>query len=231
MNLGQLKSQLQILVSEFPYENYVNEVTQWFNQAQEEIAERNLIEDKMTALSNPDITTYTLPTNFIELKRDGVFVGGKQIDPGTLSDLIDRYGRTWKSQDSGNPQVYLREGWLIRFIPNFADLNKEIILHYYGYPNALENDTDIPFTTGSEATGFDYHNHLRSLDKLILEYGVALAKYSLGMYGNTDSALSLFYGKLDARERRLNMREDLRKQQVPTDPYMLKKRVQRLRRS
>lgn len=227
MNLSQLKSQFAVLVPDFPLSYYEAEVTRFFNQAQKEVADKNLIIDKSYALSNVDFSEYNLPSNFIEIRKDGVFIDGKQINPITLGELVRLYGTEWQNLDKGTPKHYLREGWTIKFIPDFDTDDKEILIYFWGYANDLSQNDDVPFTTGNTINGYDYHNHLRSFDELLIEYAVGMAKFSLGFYSTTQTALTNFYTLLTAKVNKIKKREDLEKTQVEPDPYLLKKMQQR----
>jgi len=227
MNLGELKSQLEILVPEFPASDYVAEILQWFNTAQREVADKKIISDRAVALSDTDATAYSLPGNFIDFKRRGVFVDGKKIDPITLTQLVSLYGEGWKSLGRSTPKYYLREGGIIEFIPDFDTNGKEIALYYWAYPNDLSANDDLPFTTGNPTDGYGYHNHLRNFDELLLEYAVSMAKFTLGFYSTTQQALTNFYSLLNSKVAEIKKREDLYVDNIQPDPYLLKKKQQR----
>lgn len=227
MNLGQLRSQFQLLCSAFPYSSYTASVDEWLDQAQREVGDALIIDDRATTQSQASTSDYDLPDNLLEIKKDGVFFDGALIDPANLSLLISLYGVSWKDLEAGTPTHFLREGENIILVPASLEADKTIEVHYLGYANDLVETEDMPFTTGNSSVGFDYHNHLRALDWLLLDYAIGMAEYSLGKYTNLDSALNKFYNKLAAKTRQIKKPQHLEIQCWGKDPLTLKRFAQR----
>lgn len=228
MTKTELDAQVAVLVPEFPFASYTASVLQWYNNAQRKVAEKKLIPDKVTTLSIKDQGEYTLPENFIEIKKGGVFYNNNQIDPITLKGLIDIYGQDWKSLASGTPLYYILNSGSFELFPKPDIDNLVILLDFFAYPNELVLTTDLPFTVGDETAGYNYNNRLRSLDELLVEYAIGMAKFSLGLYANTQVALQNFYTLLNQRAGELKKREDLEIGQVNSGNYHLRNMARRL---
>jgi len=228
MNKGQLDDQIEVLVPEFPSATYTATVLEWFNLAQRKIAEKKLISDKVTTPSVAEQAEYALPDNYLEMKKGGVFFNNIQLDPITLQGLIDLYGTGWKSTASGTPLFYLLTGGTIELFPKPNTSSLDLFLDFWAYANDLSADADLPFTTGDGTAGYDYNNRLRSLDELLVEYAIGMAKFSLGLYANTQTALQNFYTLLEKRVFELNKRGDLEKNTVGMNPIHLRNMSRRL---
>jgi len=228
MNKGQLDDQMEVLVPEFPLASYTATSLEWYNLAQRDIAEKKLISDKVTTPSVAEQAEYALPDNFIEIKKGGVFFNNVQLEPITLQGLIDNYGQSWKSTASGTPIYYLLSGGTIELFPKPNTSSLNLALDFWAYANDLVADADLPFTTGDGTAGYDYNNRLRSLDKLVLEYAIGMAKFSLGLYANTRTALANFYTLLEQRVQSLKKREDLEVSQIQPGKYHLRNMARRL---
>jgi len=228
MTLAEMQSQLAVLVPEFPFSSYTTQTIQWLNDAQREVGEKKIISDSSYALSEADEGEYSLPDTCIELKKAGVFYDGTLVEPITLPLLIEQYGTSWKSLESGTPKFYLNNGGSIELVPAPDTDDKVILLNFWGYANALSAAGDIPFTTGDITAGYDYHNNLRSLDSLLVEYGIAMSKFSLGLYNTTQSALTNFYSLLTAKANNLKKRGDMEYNYRGIDPMVLRNKQRRL---
>jgi hypothetical protein len=222
MTLSQLQASFQALVAEYPYSSYVSVVLGWLNEAQRKVAEKNLITCKSTTPSVASEDEYDLPDDFIAIKRGGVMYDGVKIDPITLDEVAALYGNSWASLDAGTPKYYIIDGGSIQLVPAPLDSSKNIELTYWGYANDLVNSTDVPFTTGDGTVGYTKNNRLRSLDDLLVEYAVAMAKYSLGFYDSTQAALTNFYSMLNSRVRELQRNADLERNEKKIDPFLLR---------
>jgi hypothetical protein len=228
MDHAALKSNFAVLVPDFPSASYLTNITSWFNSAQRKVSEKLLVTAKSTTPSIAGSSSYDMPDDYIEIKRQGVAYDGIELTPATLTILAEEYPEGWANLALGTPEFYMIDGGAITLIPtpNVDDI--DISLEYWGYANDLVSDTDVPFTTGDETNGFTVNNRLRGLDDLLLEYAIGMAKFSLGFYSTTQNALSNFYTLLDSRATALNKKPDLEYTQKRHDPYVLRNKQSRL---
>lgn len=222
MNLTDLQTQFQAMLPEYPYSSYTSTVLSWFNEAQKEIAEKKIIADRQTSTSTASMTSIDKPDTCIEIKRNGLYVNNSLIEIKEIGEVIDNYGIDWRSEGVGTPVLAVEDGESLIFVPGIETADLSIELFFWGYPNDLSSGTDIPFTTGNATRGYDYHNHLRSYDPLVLDYALKCGEYSLGMHTTKEQALIAWYSKLD-RKVNLNTKEPLQRQTIGIDPFMAKK--------
>lgn len=199
MNKSTLDTQFQVLRPDFPYSSYTSAVLEWYNLAQRAIADKCVVADRQKATTTANMKTIDLPDTCIEVKRDGVYVNKTLVEVVGLTKIIDEYGTNWKDTDYGTPKYCIQEGEQLIFVPPILTADLEVEIHFWGYPNDLSSDSDIPFTTGDTDNGYDYHNHLRGFDELVLDYALRMADYSLGIYSTKDSALASWYARLEGK--------------------------------
>ncbi|RKY40927.1 MAG: hypothetical protein DRP85_07600 [Candidatus Makaraimicrobium thalassicum] len=218
MTLGELQSQFQTLLPDYPYSSYTSTVLQWFNLAQNAIADELVVDDTYTETSSAGQETLTFPDNYIAAKRDGLYVDDDLISIITISEAITQYGTDWKSEGSGDGKFAVDEGSGLTFLPPIEDSGLTIELNYWGRPDALSDSGDYPFTIGT-----NYHHNLRSLDTLLLDYALAMAEYSLGKHRTIEEALAPFYVLLKEKVSKVKQKPNFERQRFDLDRMYAKR--------
>ncbi|RLI89175.1 MAG: hypothetical protein DRO62_02150 [Candidatus Altiarchaeales archaeon] len=216
MTLGDLQTQFQALLPDYPYSSYEATVLQWFNMAQNAIAEEEVIDEIAVSTSTVDEEIMMLPDDYIKAKRDGLYYDDDLVEVISISEAISKYGTDWKSEGSGTPLFAVDDGSALIFVPKIDTAGKTIEMHYWSKANDLSSASDYPFTTGS-GDSIDYHHNLRSLDSLLLSYALAMGEYALGKHSTIGEALTPFYALLKEKIAKIRQNPNFERQMFGLD--------------
>lgn len=155
MTKSQLRTQTALFAEDPSQTRFVNQYTDAMDRAQEQFA----MDSKALFKNASDITivsgtsAYDLPTDFMWEKK--VTCDGLKLLPISREDL-EFYKRDddW-TEDEGTPQHYIidpeeaRKQIKIYPIPGDNDADKIVVLTYYPFPAAMDDDADVPLNAST----------------------------------------------------------------------------------